>query len=67
MSTRYYVATNTETKKQHLVESANQSSVRNYLARTLIDVRVATQKDVERLIRAGAEVERPSQDDQIGA
>lgn len=60
-----YVATNTETGAEKLVEAYNQAGVRNHVARQLIKVRVAKATEAARMVKEGIEVEIAGEDAEL--
>lgn len=66
MSTRIYLSKDKETGKERLVRGLTQQSVRNHVYNSLlgnrIEVDVAKQADLERLLTAGVKVEKAGEE-----
>jgi len=56
-ATRIYVTTNTQTKEECLVDARSIQQARSFIAKPLIGVRVASQRDVARLVSQGVLVQ----------
>ena len=63
---RPYVVINTATQEKRLIQASNQAQARNYAARNLFSVEVASGNDVIELMQSGVKPEAATAEEKDG-
>lgn len=60
---RLYIVTDNDTKTERLIDAGNPAQARLHATKTRFTTKLADQRDVARLVKAGVEVEECKTDD----